>query len=151
LDNPARFEQIERPGYLLRRAHQVAVAIFADEVGGVALTPPQHNALSAIAANPGLHQSGLSLVVGYDRATVGALLAGLEARKLIKRARSHDDKRVRTLHLTARGERLLRTVAASMARINERILAPLTPAERKTFVALLGKVVFSGPDGGRES
>ena len=64
-----------RPGFLLRRAHQVAVAIFADEVGRIALTPPQHNVLSAVRARPGCHQTEISRIVGYDRATVGALIA----------------------------------------------------------------------------
>jgi DNA-binding MarR family transcriptional regulator len=135
-------EHSERPGFLLRKAHQVAVAVFADEVGGLGLTPPQHNALSAIASDPGLTQSALGAMVGYDRATVGALMAGMETKKLIVRRHSAEDKRVWTLHLTARGERLLRAVAANMERINERIVAPLKPAERKTFIRLLSRIAF---------
>jgi hypothetical protein len=74
-----------RPGFLLRKAHQVAVAIFSQEVGKLALTPPQHNVLSSLMANPGCHQTELGRIVGYDRATVGAVLAGLEARELVER------------------------------------------------------------------
>jgi DNA-binding MarR family transcriptional regulator len=131
-----------RPGFLLRKAHQVAVAIFAEEAGELGLTPPQHNVLSAIASQVGLHQAGLSAIVGYDRATVGAVLMGLETRKLIKRSRSSEDRRVRTLELTARGVRLLAAASGAMARINERIVAPLAPADRKLFIALLTQVAF---------
>jgi MarR family transcriptional regulator, lower aerobic nicotinate degradation pathway regulator len=134
-----------RPGFLLRKAHQVAVAIFAEEAGDLGLTPPQHNVLSAISSNVGLHQAGLSAIVGYDRATVGALLMGLEARKLIKRGHSSKDGRVRTLELTARGVSLLAAAASAMARINERIVAPLAPPDRKLFIALLTKIAFPAP------
>ena len=132
-----------RPGFLLRRAHQVAVAIFAEEVGRIALTPPQHNVLSAVHAHPGSHQTEVSRIVGYDRATVGAVLAGLEARELIRRAGSADDRRLKTLKLTRRGEQLLVASNAAMERINERIVAPLAPRERKVFIALLAKVAAS--------
>ena len=132
-----------RPGFLLRRAHQVAVAIFVEEVGTIALTPPQHNVLSAVHAHPGSHQTEVSRLVGYDRATVGAVLAGLEARQLIRRAGSADDRRLKTLTLTPRGKQLLVASNAAMERINERIVAPLAPRERKVFIALLAKVAAS--------
>ena len=131
-----------RPGFLLRRAHQVAVAIFSEEIGRLALTPPQHNVLSAILAHPGCHQSEISKLVGYDRATVGALVAALEGRELITRRSSDADKRVRTLALTAAGKRLLHASDQAMGRISERIVAPLAPYERELFIALLGKVAL---------
>jgi DNA-binding MarR family transcriptional regulator len=132
-----------RPGFLLRRAHQVAVAIFTDEVGRIALTPPQHNVLAAVNAHPGSHQAEVSRLVGYDRATVGAVLAGLEERQLIRRESSWEDRRVKTLKLTRRGKQLLNASTAAMARINQRIMAPLTPKEGELFIALLAKVATS--------
>jgi DNA-binding MarR family transcriptional regulator len=129
-----------RPGFLLRRAHQVAVAIFAEEIGRIALTPPQHNVLSAVRSRPGCHQTEVSRTVGYDRATVGALLAGLESRQLVKREGSVDDRRLKTLKLTQRGKQLLDASTAAMERINERILEPLEPRERNRFIALLAKI-----------
>ena len=137
-----------RPGFLLRKAHQVAVAIFAEEVGRIALTPPQHNVLSAVLAHPGCHQTEISRVVGYDRATVGALLAGLEGRELIKRDGSAEDRRMKTLKITRRGRQLLNASTAAMDRINQRIVAPLAPHERELFIVLLAKIAFptSTPD-----
>lgn len=129
-----------RPGFLLRRAHQVAVAIFADEVGRIALTPPQHNVLSAVRARPGCHQTEISRMVGYDRATVGALIAALEARQLVKREGNAEDRRLKTLTLTRRGRQLLASSTAAMERINTRILEPLEPKERELFIALLAKI-----------
>lgn len=126
----------------------MAVAIFAEEVGPIPLTPPQHNVLSAVHARPGSHQTEISRLVGYDRATVGALLAGLEARELVKRDGSSQDRRLKTLKLTRRGKQLLDASSAAMERINERIVAPLAPRERALFIALLAKVAL--PPGGAE-
>lgn len=131
-----------RPGYLLRKAHQVAVAIFSEEVGQVALTPPQHNVLSALLAHPGCHQTELGRVIGYDRATVGAVLRGLEARELIERRGTAKDRRLKTLALTPKGQEMLESSNDAMDRINQRILAPLAPHERPMFLALLARVAL---------
>ncbi|NYT69246.1 MarR family winged helix-turn-helix transcriptional regulator [Pusillimonas noertemannii] len=131
-----------RPGFLLRKAHQVAVAIFSDEIGGLALTPPQHNVLSALTANPGSHQTEIGRIVGYDRATVGAVLGGLEARGLIERSDSKTDRRLKTLTITRKGKALLDASNKAMGEINQRILEPLAPHERPMFLALLARVAF---------
>ena len=132
-----------RPGFLLRKAHQVAAAIFSEEVGQLALTPPQHNVLSALMANPGSHQTAIGRIVGYDRATVGAVLAGLEARQLVERRDSDKDKRSKILTLTRTGEKLLNRSNEAMNRINLRILEPLAVHERPLFIALLTQIAFS--------
>lgn len=131
-----------RPGFLLRKAHQVAVAIFSEEVGALALTPPQHNVLSALLSHPGCHQTELGRVVGYDRATVGALLVGMETRGLVQRNASRHDRRLKTLFLTPQGRRLLADSSAAMDRINRRILDPLSPPERELFMHLLARLAY---------
>lgn len=131
-----------RPGFLLRKAHQVAVAIFSEEVGKLSLTPPQHNVLSALMANPGSHQTEIGRIVGYDRATVGAVLTGLESRGLVERQGSETDKRLKVLTLTRKGLTLLNASNQAMDRINQRILEPLAAHERPLFVALLARLAF---------
>jgi MarR family transcriptional regulator, lower aerobic nicotinate degradation pathway regulator len=129
-----------RPGFLLRKAHQLAVAIFAEEIGKLPLTPPQHNVLSALMANPGCHQTEIGRIVGYDRATVGAVLAGLESRGLVEKNGSELDRRLKTLTLTGKGRNLLNASNAAMDRINQRILEPLATYERPIFIALLARL-----------
>lgn len=134
-----------RPGFLLRKAHRVAVAIFSEEIGNLTLTPPQHNMLSALMASPGCHQTELGRIVGYDRATVGVALAGLETRQLVERRGSEHDRRLKTLTLTRASRQLLSASNAAMDRINRRILEPLAVHERPLFIALLARIAFSGP------
>ncbi|MDP3171009.1 MAG: MarR family transcriptional regulator, partial [Polaromonas sp.] len=75
-----------RPGFLLRRAHQISAAVFEDECRGVGLTPAQFGVLSVLRASPGLDQSSLARALGFDKVTVLRVLRGLETRGLIARA-----------------------------------------------------------------
>jgi DNA-binding MarR family transcriptional regulator len=135
-------DHTQRPGFLLRKAHQVAVAIFMEEVGKLALTPPQHNVLSALTANPGCHQTEIGRIVGYDRATVGAVLTGLESRGLVERNGSEHDRRRKTLTVTRKGRGLVAASNAAMDRINDRLLEPLAVHERPMFIALLTRMAY---------
>lgn len=126
-----------RPGFLLRRAHQIAVGIFVEECAAYGLTPPQHSTLIVIDRCPALDQAALARAIGFDRATIGQVVEGLETRGLLKRQNSRTDKRRKTLVLTADGRALMRRAAGAIHRTSERLLAPLRPAQRKQFVELL--------------
>jgi DNA-binding MarR family transcriptional regulator len=130
-------ELYSRPGFLLRRAHQIAVGIFVEECAAFGLTPPQHSMLIAIGHCPGLDQAALARAIGFDRATVGQVLGGLEARGLVRRESSPTDKRRKTLILTPEGRSLMKKASAAIARTSERLLAPLRENQRRHFVELL--------------
>jgi len=129
-----------RPGFLFRRAHQIADGIFVQECADLGLTPPQHSVLIAVAHYPQLSQADVSRLIGFDRATVGQVVRGLAARNLVRRQGSAKDKRNKTIELTPRGERILLRASAAMARISRRLLTPLNPQERKLLLELLGRV-----------
>lgn len=126
-----------RPGFLLRRAHQIAVGIFVEECAPFNLTPPQHSTLIVIGHCPGIDQAALARAIGFDRATIGLVVERLEARGLLKRQRASDDKRRKTLVLTPQGRALMRRAAAAIERTSERLLAPLRPGDRRTFIDFL--------------
>lgn len=126
-----------RPGFLLRRAHQIAVGIFVEECAAYGLTPPQHSTLIVIDQCPGIDQATLARAIGFDRATVGQVLEGLESRGLLRRESSPADKRRKTLKLTPRGRALLKSAAPAIRRTSERLLAALQVDQRKHFVELL--------------
>jgi DNA-binding MarR family transcriptional regulator len=130
----------QRPGFLLRRGHQIAVGIFVQEAASLGLTPTQHSVLVAVSAASGLDQAGIARTVGFDRATTGALIKGLEKRGLLQRGSSSADMRRKTLKVTPRGHDLLRKAQAAARRTSDRILAPLAIGERQRFVFLLEKL-----------
>ena len=129
------------PGYLFRRMQQIAVAIFMEECRSFDLTPVQYAALIAIHTHPGIDATRLSAVIAFDRSTLGNVIERLEAKKLIERKPSAQDKRVKLLHLTKAGATLLRDITSSVDRAQARMLQPLRPADRKALMALLSQLV----------
>lgn len=135
---PITLEELySRPGFLLRRAHQIAVGIFVEECAAYGLTPPQHSTLIVIDRCPGLDQAALARAIGFDRATTGQVIEGLESRGLLKRQKSRTDRRRKSLALTAEGRSLMRRAAPAILRTSERLLGPLRPSQRRHFVELL--------------
>jgi MarR family transcriptional regulator, lower aerobic nicotinate degradation pathway regulator len=129
------------PGYLFRRMQQIAVAIFMEECRSFDLTPVQYAALIAIHTHPGIDATRLSAVIAFDRSTLGNVIERLEAKKLIERKPSSEDKRVKLLYLTKAGATLLRDITPSVDRAQARMLQPLRPADRKALMALLEQLV----------
>lgn len=129
------------PGHLIRRCQQIAVAIFMDETRSFDLTPVQYAALVAVRARPGVDQTRLVDLIALDRSTIGNVVERLEAKELIARRAGIEDKRTKRLYPTARGEAVLDSISNAVARAQARILAPLAPAERRRFMAMLARLV----------
>src|SRR6185369_2586514 len=105
---PASLSQLYvRPGFLLRRAHQISAAVFEDACKGLALTPAQFGVLTVLQSHPGLGQSSLARALGFDKVTVLRVLRGLQARGLVTRGPAEDNRRNVSVALTREGEQLL--------------------------------------------
>jgi DNA-binding MarR family transcriptional regulator len=131
----------KKPGHLIRRAHQISSALFAEECGTFDLTAVQYAALVAIRDNPAADATRLSTLIAFDRSTLGDVLERLEAKGWIRRSPSPSDRRVKLLHLSPEGEQVLREVEAAVSRVQERLLAPLAPESRATLMRLLAQLV----------
>ncbi|HTJ26451.1 MAG TPA: MarR family transcriptional regulator [Candidatus Limnocylindria bacterium] len=129
-----------RPGFMLRRAHQIAVGIFAEECGAFDLTTTQHGILTALQTFPALDQISLGRLLGLDRSTVGTVVKRLEERGLIRREVSGEDKRRRELHLAPAGEQLLAAAGEAATRASERLLSAFTPLEAQMLLGLLTRL-----------
>jgi len=132
-----------KPGHLIRRAQQIAVAVFMEECGRFDVTPVQYAALAAIGHQPDIDATRLSQLIALDRSTTGSVLERLEAKSLVLRSPSPEDRRIKLLRLSDSGRTLLRNVDAAVERAQQRIVAPLRPQERKTFIRLLTQLVES--------
>lgn len=142
-----RLEQLYwRPGFLLRRAHQLSAGIFEHECSTPGLTPAQFSALTVLGCAEGIDQSTLARALGFDRVTTLHLLRGLQLRGLVQRAQAAHHARRLSLALTARGREMLQQAADPAQRAMRRQLAPLTPAEQDQLLALLRKFC-AGLDG----
>lgn len=130
----------QKPGHLVRRCHQIAVALFLERCAAFDLTPMQYAILRAADAEPGLDQISLAGLVALDRSNAARLCAMLEKRGLLRRARDRTDRRALRLSTTAQGKALLARAEAAVEDVQEALLAPLTIAERAAFIAALEKI-----------
>ncbi|MFN3347989.1 MarR family winged helix-turn-helix transcriptional regulator [Pseudorhodoplanes sp.] len=145
-----RLKQLQtQPGHLIRRAQQIAVAIFIEECAAFDLTPVQYAALVAIDEHEGIDATRLSAQIAFDRSTLGNVLERLEMRGLVERYPSRDDRRVKLLKLTDIGRAIMREAEAAVRRAQERILAPLDAERRRVLLDLLAQLVELNNDASR--
>ncbi len=134
------------PGHAARRMHQIAVALFVQEVGDASLTPVQYSSLHTICNQPGIDQKTLATTIGYDTSTIGGVIDRLESRGLVKRNVSPADRRVRLVTPTGRGVETLAAVLPRMMKAQERLLQPLNKSEQREFMRLMKIVIDANAD-----
>ncbi|RYY59477.1 MAG: MarR family transcriptional regulator [Comamonadaceae bacterium] len=125
-----------RPGFLLRRAHQISAAVFEEECRAVQLTPAQFGVLTVLQAHPGMGQSSLARALGFDKVTVLRVLRGLEARGLVERLASEGKRNV-SVRLTALGADVLEQAQRPAERAYRRLMAPLDRDQQEQLLGLL--------------
>jgi DNA-binding MarR family transcriptional regulator len=125
---------------MIRRAHQIGVAIFLEEARESRVTPTQYGVLLILGRRPGIDQNTLARLLGLDRSTTGLVVRKLADRGLIARATGARDQRRRELALTRSGVALLRRLAAGAQRAQQRLLSPLPARERQRFLDLLERL-----------
>lgn len=139
----------DRPGFLVRRLHQIHVAMFLEAMEGENVTPIQYGLLSILVDRPGLDQLSVAEELGIDRANVGDILNRLEQRKLLTRVIDPSDKRRKICLPTRDGVAFVQAYHENMRHAQERLLDPLDPDEGKLFIALLHRLVAANNDVGR--
>ena len=142
-NSAARLDIEALPGHYIRRLQQIAVALFLQETEAHGVTPVQYAALQTVANSAGIDQRTLAQTIGFDTSTIGGVIDRLEARGLLLRNASPDDRRVRLLTLTDEGHALLEAIVPAMLRAQDRILAPLPRRERAEFMRMLRVLVTS--------
>lgn len=130
-----------RPGYLIRRLHQIHLALFLDECKSSRLTPVQYGLLTALSVRGELDQISLAEDLGLDRTTTAEVLARLQARGLVSRKPNPRDRRAKLVRISKRGRALTSAMFHSMQRAQDRLCAPLTQKERDVFMATLVRLI----------
>jgi DNA-binding MarR family transcriptional regulator len=134
-------ELYRRPGFLIRRANQIAVSLFLEETGALGITNSQYGILTVLKHHSGIDQISVAKLLGLDRSTTGMVLDKLERAGLIGRSVGLHDRRRRALSLTRAGERMLARLAAPARRAQAHVLSAFTARERVEFLRLLDKFV----------
>ncbi|WP_233838868.1 MarR family winged helix-turn-helix transcriptional regulator [Paraburkholderia sp. ZP32-5] len=127
----------QRPGFLIRRLHQIHVALFMEECAAEGITPVQYSILTALEQLGPSEQVVLSRAVGLDRANTADVIARLAQRRFVQSRVSRTDRRKKIAELTGVGHALLARLESPVARAHERTIAALPVEERKTFLRQL--------------
>lgn len=141
---PASIELHEQPGHLIRRAHQIAVALFHENLGRE-VTPVQYAVLLALQDQPGIDQVTLAQRIALDTSSTADVAVRLEAKGLI--VRELLPRGQRALQLTADGEALLARLVPGMNDMCRTMLADMDAAEQAEFIRLLQKFVHVNDNG----
>lgn len=128
----------EQVGFILRKAHQRHVAIFA---AGIAdLTPPQFATLAKLADVGETSQNQLGALIAMDAATIKGVIDRLKARGFVGLGKHQLDKRRLMVSLTAEGRAAVSRLVPLAEKITAETLAPLSPREAALFLKLLARI-----------
>ncbi len=136
----------DRPGFLIRRLHQIHTALFMQECASEGITPVQYSVLTALGQMGPSEQIAISRAVGLDRTSTADVMQRLEKRKMIRRRTSPKDRRSKIATLTEVGESLLERIDAAASSAHTRTLEPLGPDERRELMQAMRKIVDAFPD-----
>jgi DNA-binding MarR family transcriptional regulator len=138
-----------RPGYLIRRTHQIALALFMETAGEYKITPTQFGIMHILNVLPGSDQGTVAKLLGHDRSSTALAVSNLQSRGMLERRLEPDDRRKRILFLSKAGSELFATASEQLVRMQNKILSPFTPEEQSQFMSLLQKLVgnFDAVDG----
>ena len=122
---PGRTMLFRRPGFLVRRLHQIYVAIYFQNCERFGTTPVQSSVMQVLMSQPGMDQVALAGEIGIDRTTASTVLSRLEARGIVRREADPEYRRTKRAFLTASGKAMLRDMQTAIETAHKELIKPL--------------------------
>ncbi|MBE7636714.1 MarR family transcriptional regulator [Sneathiella sp. P13V-1] len=130
----------EQIGFLLRKAHQRASAIFQGQFNDHQITPTQFSTLVKLRDRGEASQNHLGRLTAMDPATIQGVTRRLIDRGLVATKADEQDKRKMLLSLTPEGVALIEKLVDKGKTVTELTLAPISAEEQKQLLDLLKKI-----------
>lgn len=130
----------EQIGFLMRRAHQRASDIFNAVMGQFDITPTQFAALAKLHEVGETSQNRLGRMTSMDPATILGVINRLKKRGYIDQRVDPKDARMILLSLSETGLERIGAMERAALDVSAETLSPLTKAEVRQFLTLLGKL-----------
>jgi DNA-binding MarR family transcriptional regulator len=141
-DSGGALEQLySRPGFMIRRAHQISIDIFIEASRALDITPSQYGVMFVLRHSGPSSQIGIARLLGLDRSTTALVVKNLTERGYLTKAQSEIDARKTEIMLSAEGRRVLRRADVLADRSKEALMAAFSKDEAVQFVSLLSKFV----------
>lgn len=135
-----------RPGFIIRRAHQIVAALFDEAATDLGITTTQYSVLYALRVRPGIDQISLCASIGVDRSTVASVVRLLEDGGLIARRADPNDRRRKQLTLTDAGHDMLRRAEPMTHVISDSMRTVLSDHQIMALKDILGSFVSAFND-----
>lgn len=137
---PAARLRVPGVAFLLSQLGSHSSRLWQERLAPLGLDPRHVVLLRHVAAEEGRSQQALGEALRIPPSRMVALVDALEQRHLLRRQPIPDDRRVRTLHLTYEGRRLLGEVMEMSAGHERQLCAGLRADEREQLIALLSRL-----------
>jgi DNA-binding MarR family transcriptional regulator len=140
----------DRPGYLIRRLHQIYCGLFYEDCGAATITPLQYGMLTVLSERPdGCDIGALAFQLGTDRSSTADVARRLAGRGYLKQDIAKDDRRKVVSRITEKGRAFVKQVDPLSFRSQDRLLEPLSLEHRRVFMDVLKTLVDTYNDKGR--
>jgi len=134
-----------RPGFLIRRLHQIHVAIFLEECKTFDVTPVQYAVLSVLYDGAALDQVSVAAEVGIDRNNAADVIRRLERSGLVERLPSESDRRAKLARITGKGREFVRRAHGAMESAQRRFMGSLSKRDADRLIALCRAAQVTAP------
>jgi MarR family transcriptional regulator for hemolysin len=125
---------------LLRENGRLSRQLFRRRMKALELTAAEARAMMYIGANPGIAQARLAELLDVQPIALTRVVDGLEAATLAERRLQDGDRRLRLLHLTAKGEQMVKRLHETHDTLNRAITSRLSDEDLAHFAAALAGV-----------
>ena len=127
-------------GFLMHDVARMLRYRFDARARGLGVTRQQWRTLLQLARAPGSTQAELAEQLEVERITLCRMVDRLAEAKLVERREDPSDRRVWRLHLLPAAHAIVDQLAALGAELEEELLAPLSPEERRELTKILERV-----------
>jgi DNA-binding MarR family transcriptional regulator len=141
---PGQYRPDQSVGYLMKRVLSSVLAQADERLASLDLTHAQWLPLFKLAAKECHTVAGLARELELDPGAMTRSLDRLEAKGLVRRERSTEDRRVVNLVMTDEGRQVARQVPPVMAEVLNNHLRGFSEDEWKQLIALLTRMVANG-------
>jgi DNA-binding MarR family transcriptional regulator len=142
--NPQSVEAVTPPfrsvAFMLSSLGYAISRRFHEVLRPLELEPGEFALLRAVSANEGEAQNALAEQLHISPSWMVTIVDELEKRGLLERRPHARDRRIRNLHLTATGKKLLKQAERRARRFDAQVVGPLSEAEILELLELLDRV-----------
>lgn len=140
------FHLYSRPGFLIRRLHQIHLHLFNEQTREYSISPVQYSLLTVLDEHGEMDQNTLALKLGLERTSVAEVIPRLIARGLLSRRQNESDKRFKLVDLTKEGKHLLCEMLDAVERAHNLTINAVPLEQQQQLLEIMAKLVDANND-----